>query len=71
MDLVLGLIFFVLLLLVVGVVLPRIFQTRMTCNRCDGSGEVHEDWPDPSEPDGFHRLDGQCPKCKGTGKVRV
>lgn len=41
------------------------------CNRCDGTGEVHENWPDPSEPSGWHRINGICPKCKGKGRISV
>ncbi|MEI7555653.1 hypothetical protein [Candidatus Chlorohelix sp.] len=42
---------------------------RNVCTRCDGTGEVHEKWPDPDAPNGWHILDGICPKCKGKGKV--
>jgi DnaJ-class molecular chaperone len=41
----------------------------MVCTRCDGTGQVNERWPDPSEPSGWHRVEGTCPKCKGKGKV--
>ena len=41
----------------------------MVCTRCDGTGQVNERWPDPSEPGGWHRVEGICPKCKGKGKV--
>jgi DnaJ-class molecular chaperone len=41
----------------------------MVCTRCDGTGQVNERWPDPSEPSGWHRVEGICPKCKGKGKV--
>jgi hypothetical protein len=42
---------------------------RMQCTRCQGTGQVNERWPDPSQPGGWHRLEGKCPKCKGKGKV--
>jgi DnaJ-class molecular chaperone len=42
---------------------------RMRCTRCDGSGHVNEKWPDPSAPGGWHIVEGQCPKCKGKGRV--
>ena len=41
----------------------------MVCTRCEGTGQVNERWPDPSEPSGWHRVEGICPKCKGKGKV--
>ncbi|MCL4543127.1 MAG: hypothetical protein M1118_00785 [Chloroflexi bacterium] len=41
------------------------------CNRCDGTGEVQENWPDPSELSGWHRVNGTCPKCKGKGRINV
>jgi DnaJ-class molecular chaperone len=41
----------------------------MVCTRCDGTGQVNERWPDPSEPSGWHRVEGTCPICKGKGKV--
>jgi DnaJ-class molecular chaperone len=41
----------------------------MVCTRCEGTGQVNERWPDPSEPTGWHRVEGVCPKCKGKGKV--
>jgi len=51
---------------------PNIFGGRgIRCTRCDGTGQVSENWPDPSEPNGWHRVDGTCPKCKGKGTVRV
>ena len=58
---------------VVGAVLllPRILPPRgPICNRCDGSGFINERWPDPSEPTGWHELEGSCPKCKGKGRLR-
>jgi hypothetical protein len=42
----------------------------LVCTRCDGTGDVNENWPDPSEPTGWHRVSGTCPKCKGKGRVR-
>lgn len=42
----------------------------LVCTRCDGTGEVNENWPDPSETSGWHRVHGTCPKCKGKGRVR-
>ena len=42
----------------------------LVCTRCDGTGEVNEKWPDPSEPTGWHDVHGVCPKCKGKGRVR-
>ncbi|HZR00622.1 MAG TPA: hypothetical protein VFC93_17620 [Chloroflexota bacterium] len=44
-------------------------QPRLKCTRCEGTGQVDEKWPDPSEPGGWHRVEGRCPKCKGKGKV--
>lgn len=42
---------------------------RMRCNRCDGTGNVNERWPDPKEASGWHIVEGTCPKCKGKGKI--
>jgi DnaJ-class molecular chaperone len=42
---------------------------RMRCNRCDGTGQVNEHWPDPNESSGWHHVEGICPKCKGKGKI--
>lgn len=42
---------------------------KLICTRCHGTGTVDEKWPDPSQPGGWHRLEGRCPKCKGKGKV--
>ena len=42
---------------------------RMRCNRCDGTGQVSEKWPDPNEAGGWHIVEGICPKCKGKGKI--
>ena len=41
----------------------------MNCNRCNGTGQVDEHWPDPSEPSGWHNVTGTCPKCKGKGRI--
>ena len=41
----------------------------MTCNRCNGTGQVEEHWPDPSQPGGWHHVEGTCPKCKGKGRI--
>jgi hypothetical protein len=61
-------------LAIVGVlvfILPRLMGgNRITCNRCDGTGQINEHWPDPSEPSGFHTARGTCPKCKGKGTVK-
>jgi hypothetical protein len=62
-------------LAIVGVlvfVLPRLMGgNRITCTRCDGTGQINERWPDPSEPGGFHVARGTCPKCKGKGTVKT
>jgi hypothetical protein len=42
-------------------------RERDRCTRCDGTGEIHERWPDPKEPGGWHVVDGRCPRCKGKG----
>ena len=42
---------------------------NLRCNRCDGTGQVNERWPDPKEPTGWHIVEGICPKCKGKGKI--
>ena len=42
---------------------------RMRCNRCDGTGQVNERWPDPQAPGGWHIVEGTCPKCKGKGTI--
>ena len=44
---------------------------NLVCTRCDGTGQVNEKWPDPSEPTGWHRVEGVCPKCKGKGRIRT
>lgn len=63
----------VLLLVVVivaFVIISRFnFAPKTKCTRCDGTGQVSERWPDPSEPGGWHRVEGTCPKCKGKGKI--
>jgi hypothetical protein len=57
--------------IVVGFVVPRIMGAgTIVCTRCEGTGQIDERWPDPKEPSGFHVATGQCPKCKGKGKVR-
>lgn len=48
---------------------PNRKARTLTCTRCDGSGQVNEHWPDPSQPDGWHNVNGICPKCGGVGKV--
>ncbi len=51
---------------------PNVFGARgIKCTRCDGSGQVNERWPDPSEANGWHVVQGVCPKCKGKGTVRL
>ena len=63
------------ILLLVVVVAAAVAMSRfmsgpkMICTRCKGTGTVDERWPDPSQPGGWHRLEGRCPKCKGKGKV--
>jgi hypothetical protein len=53
-------------------VVPRLMGgSYNVCTRCDGTGQIDERWPDPSEPTGFHIATGTCPRCKGKGKVRV
>ena len=44
-------------------------QRHLICTRCEGSGNVDEHWPDPSQPGGWHDVHGTCPKCGGVGKV--
>jgi hypothetical protein len=62
------------LLMVVAVVIFFVMSKRgqrgiNVCNRCSGTGEVNEKWPDPDEPSGWHRVEGTCPKCKGKGRI--
>ena len=65
------LLFFLAVLAVAVFVLPRVLgPTGPRCNRCDGSGEINERWPDPSKPGGWHKQEGICPKCKGKGRLR-
>ena len=62
----------VVVLAVVVLLVPRLMGgNTMVCNRCDGTGEINERWPDPSEKSGFHVARGKCPKCKGKGRVRL
>jgi DnaJ-class molecular chaperone len=57
-------------MIVVVVLFSRLnMGPKVRCNRCDGSGSVNERWPDPSQPGGWHVVEGQCPKCKGKGRV--
>ena len=64
-----------LLVLLVVVVIAIVLLSRvnlapkMRCNRCDGTGQVNEKWPDPTQPGGWHRVEGTCPKCKGKGRI--
>jgi hypothetical protein len=60
-----------LLVMIVAVFFMSRFMggPKMICTRCNGSGQVDEKWPDPSQPGGWHKLEGTCPKCKGKGKV--
>ncbi len=44
---------------------------NLRCTRCDGTGQVNEKWPDPTEPGGWHKVEGICPKCKGKGRIRA
>jgi DnaJ-class molecular chaperone len=67
---------FIWVIMLVGALLVIFFVmgrgrrvATMVCTRCDGTGQVNERWPDPSEPSGWHRVEGICPKCKGKGKV--
>jgi DnaJ-class molecular chaperone len=55
--------------LVVFVLIRGQVGGRMRCNRCDGTGQVNERWPDPKEPGGWHIVEGTCPKCKGKGTI--
>jgi DnaJ-class molecular chaperone len=70
MDVFVFTIMLVVALIVIFFVMGRGRRTvTMICTRCDGTGQVNERWPDPSEPTGWHRVEGICPKCKGKGKV--
>jgi DnaJ-class molecular chaperone len=63
-------IFIVMAALVVFVLIRgQLGGGRMRCNRCDGTGQVNERWPDPQEPSGWHIVEGTCPKCKGKGYI--
>jgi hypothetical protein len=67
-----GVLVAVVLIAAVMFVMPRLMGgNRMTCNRCDGTGQINERWPDPKEASGFHEARGTCPKCKGKGTVKV
>lgn len=64
------LVFIVILLIVAVVFVSRIsLAPKVRCTRCEGTGQVNERWPDPSQPGGWHVLEGRCPKCKGKGKI--
>jgi hypothetical protein len=66
-----GILVAVVVLAVLFFVVPRFLGgNTITCTRCDGTGQINERWPDPSEPSGFHVARGTCPKCKGKGKVK-
>ena len=73
MDLFFTLLPFLVLLVLAVLILPRIMGNMggVLCTRCEGTGQVNERWPDPSEPTGWHIVEGTCPKCKGKGKVRA
>ena len=52
-------------------VVPRLLgSSTILCTRCEGTGQIDERWPDPSKPTGFHMATGQCPKCKGKGRLK-
>jgi DnaJ-class molecular chaperone len=62
------------IIMVVAVIIFFMVSSRNTkgrniCNRCSGTGEVNEKWPDPDKPGGWHRVEGTCPKCKGKGRI--
>ena len=66
-----GVVVGLVMLAVLFVVVPRLMGgNTIVCNRCDGTGQINERWPDPSQPGGFHVARGTCPKCKGKGRVR-
>jgi hypothetical protein len=72
MDGTIGLILGGIVLAVMVWVVPRFLGTNtVNCTRCRGSGQVAEHWPDPSKPGGWHHVEGECPKCKGKGRVRI
>ena len=67
-----GVIIGVVILVVLLYAVPRLTcGNTMVCNRCDGSGQVDEHWPDPQAPGGFHEAHGRCPKCKGKGRIKL
>ena len=64
----------ILLLVGLAVIMYLFFRQmgsggKMRCNRCDGTGQVDERWPDPNAPGGWHIVEGKCPKCKGKGRI--
>ncbi|MDP6507497.1 MAG: hypothetical protein QF719_07020 [Chloroflexota bacterium] len=65
---------FVVIIVVVALALifvPRMLPPRgPTCTRCDGSGQISERWPDPSQEGGWHVAEGSCPRCNGKGRMR-
>jgi DnaJ-class molecular chaperone len=65
--------FSILLIAAALVVIVLVFRGnrsgQLRCNRCDGTGQVSEKWPDPNEPGGWHKVEGTCPKCKGKGTI--
>jgi hypothetical protein len=68
-----GLLVGAVLLVVLLYAVPRLVGggNYVVCTRCEGTGQIDERWPDPSEPSGFHVATGKCPKCKGKGKVKT
>lgn len=65
----LSLLFFVGMAVVVFILFRGMGRGTLRCNRCDGTGQVNERWPDPNETSGWHIVEGICPKCKGKGKI--
>jgi DnaJ-class molecular chaperone len=63
------LVIFAAMLVIVVIVFRGAGGARSRCNRCDGTGQVSERWPDPHEPGGWHVVEGICPKCKGKGMI--
>ena len=60
-----GILVVVVLIAAVMFVMPRLMGgNRMTCNRCDGTGQINERWPDPNEASGFHEARGTCPSAR-------